>query len=265
VIKVEWKGNPDTRFGAMAPVGGRAAREAATGPLEGVRDGDMGGQFNNKNPGKRGLSLNLRDPEGLKIAKQLVALSDVVAEGFSPGVLGRLGFGYDVMKAIRPDIIYAKQSGMGGNGTYGAFRTVGPVAAAFGASRRCRDFPSRLCRRVGAIPFSTGWAPMVSAWRSSARSITGIGRGKANGLTHRSASRASSRLPLLFSITRPMVIPGIGMATVRRGSPPLPTAPTAVWVRTVGSRSPASMTCNGMRSLALRSTPNGFQTRDLRL
>jgi hypothetical protein len=107
VIKVEWKGNPDTRFGAMAPVGGRAAREAATGPLEGVRDGDMGGQFNNKNPGKRGLSLNLRDPEGLKIAKQLVALSDVVAEGFSPGVLGRLGFGYDVMKAIRPDIIWA--------------------------------------------------------------------------------------------------------------------------------------------------------------
>ncbi|MBV9250213.1 MAG: CoA transferase [Acetobacteraceae bacterium] len=48
-FKVEWKGNPDTRLAAMAPVGGRAARDAATGPLPGVKDPDMGGQFNNKN------------------------------------------------------------------------------------------------------------------------------------------------------------------------------------------------------------------------
>jgi crotonobetainyl-CoA:carnitine CoA-transferase CaiB-like acyl-CoA transferase len=156
VIKVEWKGNPDTRFGAMAPVGGRAAREAATTPLEGVRDGDMGGQFNNKNPGKRGLSLNLRHPDGLKIAKQLVALSDVVAEGFSPGVLDRLGFGYDVMKAIRPDIIYAKQSGMGGSGMYGAFRTVGPVAAAFGGQSEMSGLPEP------AMP--AGWGYSFLDW-----------------------------------------------------------------------------------------------------
>src|SRR5262249_14422155 len=49
-IKVELKSHPDTRMAAMAPVGGRAAREAATGPLKGVSDPDMGGQFNNKNP-----------------------------------------------------------------------------------------------------------------------------------------------------------------------------------------------------------------------
>src|SRR5207245_8056546 len=52
-LKVEWKDNPDTRLAAMAPVGGRTARDAATGPLPGVRDSDMGGQFNNKNTGKR--------------------------------------------------------------------------------------------------------------------------------------------------------------------------------------------------------------------
>jgi len=130
-LKVEWKENPDTRLAAMAPVGGREARAKATGPLPGVTDPDMGGQFNNKNAGKRGLSLNIRHPKGLRIAKDLVRICDIVAEGFSPGVLERLGLGYDVMRSIRPDIIYIQQAGMGNHGLYGRMRTVGPVAAAF--------------------------------------------------------------------------------------------------------------------------------------
>jgi crotonobetainyl-CoA:carnitine CoA-transferase CaiB-like acyl-CoA transferase len=130
-LKVEWKENPDTRLAAMAPVGGREARMRATAPLPGVKDSDMGGQFNNKNAGKRGLSLNIRHPKGLKIAKDLVRVCDIVAEGFSPGVLERLGLGYDVMKSIRSDIIYIQQAGMGNHGIYGRMRTVGPVAAAF--------------------------------------------------------------------------------------------------------------------------------------
>jgi crotonobetainyl-CoA:carnitine CoA-transferase CaiB-like acyl-CoA transferase len=130
-IKVELKSHPDTRLAAMAPVGGRAAREKATAPLPGVTDIDMGGQFNNKNPGKRGISLNVRHPKGLEIARRLVAMSDIVAEGFSPGVLDNWGLGYDALRAIKPDIIYVQQSGMGAQGTYGRFRTVGPIANAF--------------------------------------------------------------------------------------------------------------------------------------
>jgi crotonobetainyl-CoA:carnitine CoA-transferase CaiB-like acyl-CoA transferase len=150
--KVEWKDNPDTRLAAMAPVGGRAARDAATGPLPGVKDPDMGGQFNNKNAGKRGISLNIRHPKGLAIAKDLVRICDVVAEGFSPGVLQRLGLGYDVMKSIRPDIIYIQQAGMGANGTYGRMRTVGPVAAAFGGQADMSGLPEP------AMPVSWGYS-----------------------------------------------------------------------------------------------------------
>src|ERR1700730_2557789 len=140
-FKVEWKDNPDTRLAAMAPVGGRAARDAATDPLPGVRDSDMGGQFNNKNAGKRGISLNIRHPKGLQIAKDMVRVCDVVAEGFSPGVLQRLGLGYDVMKSIRADVISIQQSGMGAHGTYGRMRTVGPVAAAFGGQGEMSGLP----------------------------------------------------------------------------------------------------------------------------
>ncbi len=155
-IKVELKSHPDTRLAAMAPVGGREARERATAPLKGVTDPDMGGQFNNKNPGKRGISLNVRHPKGLEIAKRLVAMSDIVAEGFSPGVLNNWGLGYDVLKSIKPDIIYVQQSGMGAYGTYGRFRTVGPIANAFAGLSEMSGLPEP------AMP--AGWGYSYLDW-----------------------------------------------------------------------------------------------------
>jgi crotonobetainyl-CoA:carnitine CoA-transferase CaiB-like acyl-CoA transferase len=155
-IKVELKSHPDTRMAAMAPVGGRAARDAATGPLRGVTDPDMGGQFNNKNPGKRGISLNVRHPKGLEIARRLVAMSDIVAEGFSPGVLDNWGLGYDALRAIKPDIIYVQQSGMGAKGTYGRFRTVGPIANSFSGLSEMSGLPEP------AMP--AGWGYSYLDW-----------------------------------------------------------------------------------------------------
>jgi crotonobetainyl-CoA:carnitine CoA-transferase CaiB-like acyl-CoA transferase len=139
-IKVEWKDNPDTR-GAMFPIGGRDARAKATGPLRSNDDPDMGGQFNNKNPGKRGITLNVRHPKGLEMARELVRQSDVVAEGFSPGVMARWGLGYERMRDLNPSIIYAAQSGLGAHGTYGRFRTLGPLAAAFAGTTEMSGLP----------------------------------------------------------------------------------------------------------------------------
>lgn len=155
-LKVEWAANPDTRLGAMAPVGGRQARQNATGPLQGVTDSDMGGQFNNKNAGKRGMSLNVLHPDGLKIARELVAISDIVAEGFSPGVMERWGLGYESLREIKPDIIYAQQSGMGTAGTYGRFRAVGPIAAALSGMTEMSGLPAP------AMP--AGWGYSYLDW-----------------------------------------------------------------------------------------------------
>jgi crotonobetainyl-CoA:carnitine CoA-transferase CaiB-like acyl-CoA transferase len=155
-IKVELKSHPDTRMAAMAPVGGREARDRATAPLPAVNDPDMGGQFNNKNPGKRGISLNVRHPKGMEIAKRLVAMSDIVAEGFSPGVLDRWGLGYDVLRSIKPDIIYAQQSGMGAKGTYGRLRAVGPIANSFAGLSEMSGLPEP------AMP--VGWGYSYLDW-----------------------------------------------------------------------------------------------------
>jgi crotonobetainyl-CoA:carnitine CoA-transferase CaiB-like acyl-CoA transferase len=142
VLKVEWKTHPDSGRGTLVPEGGRAARDAATKTLTPLKDNTIGGQYNNKNPGKRGLSLNVADPRGLEIAKALLAKCDVVAEGFSPGVLERWGLGYEEQKKIRPDVIYVKQSGMGAFGTYGRFRAVGPIAAALSGMTEMSGLPS---------------------------------------------------------------------------------------------------------------------------
>jgi crotonobetainyl-CoA:carnitine CoA-transferase CaiB-like acyl-CoA transferase len=169
-IKVELKSHPDTRMAAMAPVGGRAARERATAPLPGVTDPDMGGQFNNKNPGKRGISLNVRHPKGLEIVKRLVAMSDIVAEGFSPGVLDNWGLGYDVLRSIKPDIIYVQQSGMGAQGTYGRFRTVGPIANAFAGLSEMSGLPEP------AMPAGWGYSYLdwMGAYSFALAMLTGL-------------------------------------------------------------------------------------------
>jgi formyl-CoA transferase len=70
------------------------------------------------NANKRSISLNLKAPRGRKLFFDLVRSADVIAENFAPGVMDRLGVGYDVVNAINPRIIYAAGSGYGNDGPY---------------------------------------------------------------------------------------------------------------------------------------------------
>ncbi len=136
VIKVEWKGRWDLRYGANPmPEGGRAERDAATKPcppksrgIPGKTSPNRSGSFNDTNPGKRSISLNMQHPKARAVLERLIRSGDVVCEGFSPGVMASWGFTYEVMRAINPSIIYVQQSGMGQRGTYGKFRATGTVA-----------------------------------------------------------------------------------------------------------------------------------------
>lgn len=68
------------------------------------------------NRNKRSLTLNLRTLEGKEIFRQLIGNADVVLEGFRPGVMERLGVGYDSLRAINPRLIYCALSGFGSRG-----------------------------------------------------------------------------------------------------------------------------------------------------
>ncbi|MEE3183860.1 MAG: CoA transferase, partial [Pseudomonadota bacterium] len=91
---------------------------------------DLGGAFNNHNTDKLGITLNLRDEKAKEILAELVRVSDVVSENFAKGVLEKWGFGYDQLKALKPDIIYVSNCGFGHVGPYSDFRTWGPVVQA---------------------------------------------------------------------------------------------------------------------------------------
>ena len=67
--------------------------------------------YANVNRNKKGVTLNLKAPEGKEIFKELVKKADVVVENYRPGVMDKLGLGYDVLKEINPRIIYAAVSG----------------------------------------------------------------------------------------------------------------------------------------------------------
>jgi Predicted acyl-CoA transferases/carnitine dehydratase len=70
------------------------------------------------NRNKRSVALNLKDARAIGIVRKLVATADVVAENFRPGVMDKLGLGFETLKAIKPDLIYAAGSGFGADGPY---------------------------------------------------------------------------------------------------------------------------------------------------
>ncbi len=72
--------------------------------------------YNNRN--KKSLALNLKDPRAQEILQALAAESDVLVEGFRPGVTKRLGADYETLSKINPRLVYCSLSGFGQSGPY---------------------------------------------------------------------------------------------------------------------------------------------------
>ena len=70
------------------------------------------------NRNKRSIALDLRNPQAKEVALKLVESADVVMENFRPGVMDRLGLGYESLKALKPSLIYAAATGYGPDGPY---------------------------------------------------------------------------------------------------------------------------------------------------
>jgi benzylsuccinate CoA-transferase BbsF subunit len=114
VIKVETRKRPDpVRFG----------------PDNLTRDPEMDPLFHSINRNKLGILLDLTTSQGVELIKQLVCISDVVVENFSPGVMERFTLDYDELKKINPDIIMISFPGVGREGPLADVVTYGPSLA----------------------------------------------------------------------------------------------------------------------------------------
>ena len=70
------------------------------------------------NANKKSVTVNLKDPKGLQLIKDMAKQADVMVENFAPGAIERLGLGYDVIKAINPGIIFCQVKGFGEGSPY---------------------------------------------------------------------------------------------------------------------------------------------------
>ena len=80
--------------------------------------GGQGAGFMAANRNKRSLALNLRDESGRQVFERLLERADVLVENFRPGVMERLGIGYERLSKLKPSLIYCSISGHGGTGPY---------------------------------------------------------------------------------------------------------------------------------------------------
>ncbi|MFH1178923.1 MAG: CoA transferase [Candidatus Bathyarchaeota archaeon] len=80
--------------------------------------------------GKKGVTLDLKNPEGKALFKEMVKKADVVMENFSPGTMDRLELGWEVLRELNPRIIYASISGFGHTGPWVNRRSFDPIAQA---------------------------------------------------------------------------------------------------------------------------------------
>lgn len=124
----------------MGPLKGVKVVEMAgigPGPLCGMLLADMGAQviridrlsasdlgfgidvkFDVMNRSKRAVAIDLKSPDGIAVAKDLIATADILIEGFRPGVMERLGLGPDVCLGLNPRLVFGRMTGFGQDGPY---------------------------------------------------------------------------------------------------------------------------------------------------
>jgi len=104
---------------------------------------DRSAFFLHSNTSKLSITLNIRHPKGVEIAKKIVKISDIVVENFTPGVISRLGLGYEELKKIKPDIIMASSSIYGQTGPKSRFSGFGNSGAAISGHHMLTGWPDR--------------------------------------------------------------------------------------------------------------------------
>ena len=93
------------------------------------------------NTSKRGITLDLNQPAGQELAKQLAAQADVLVESAAPGTLARLGLGYDELKQLNPNLVFTSITPFGQTGPYKDYRSSDMVAEALGGMIWTNGFP----------------------------------------------------------------------------------------------------------------------------
>jgi crotonobetainyl-CoA:carnitine CoA-transferase CaiB-like acyl-CoA transferase len=160
---------------------------------DGQRGLNRAGIFNQWNQGKRSIQLDVRHPQGLEIARRLATRCDVVTENFAPGVMQRMGLGYEALRALRPDLIMLSITGNGQTGPYRNDTSYGTTVGALSGIYW-------LCGYPGGEPLEPGWYAAESI-----AALTGA-MGVAAALIHRARTGEGQHIDLAMLETAELVM-----------------------------------------------------------
>ena len=112
--------------------------------------------FLNYNSNKRSITVNLKDPRGLQIVKDMACKADIFMENFAPGAIERLGLGYDVLSQLNPGIIYGQVKGFGEGSPYANNLAFDMIAQACGGTMSITGQPDGPPAKPGPTMGDTG-------------------------------------------------------------------------------------------------------------
>src|SRR5512144_2086157 len=115
--------------------------------------GQDGSDYQYTHRNKRSITLNLKEPEGIKVLKKLVETADVLLENFRPDMKHRLGIDYETLSKINPRLVYASISGFGQTGPYATRPGFDQIAQGMGGLMSVTGLPGQGPVRVG-IPIA---------------------------------------------------------------------------------------------------------------
>jgi crotonobetainyl-CoA:carnitine CoA-transferase CaiB-like acyl-CoA transferase len=116
---------------------------------KGLGGSTLGPDYQNVHRNKRGITLNLKKPEGLAAFRRLVAQADVVVENYRPDVKARLGIDYESLAAINPRIVLGSISGFGQDGPYARRPGFDQIAQGMGGLMSVTGLPGQGPVRAG--------------------------------------------------------------------------------------------------------------------
>ncbi|WP_237706535.1 CaiB/BaiF CoA transferase family protein [Kribbella flavida] len=158
------------------PAGGDLARSLGADPELSARG--LGISFLAQNGGKRSLTLDLKKPAGREVFERLVRDADVLLENFRPGVLSRLGFGWDVLHALNEQLVYCAVSGFGQTGPMRGRPAYDQIIQGLSGIMSVTGTPETAPTRTG-FPIADTLGGYAAAFAISAalvkRSRTGVG------------------------------------------------------------------------------------------
>ena len=130
---------------------------------------ERGGTFQTLNRGKRSLTLDLRVPDSISIIKDLIQISDIFLENFTPRVLTRFGLDYATLKNIKPDLIMVSNTGYGHNGpfsNFGAMATALEPTHGTGAFTGYLDSTNDGDSKKGTVPnkIANSYTDFLASW-----------------------------------------------------------------------------------------------------